>query len=404
MNLYHKLHLITLASLILLLAGCSGGNGQSKEDGVIESLIEKLGGADRNIQMDASAELRKLSEESNDVIPALTDALGNENALIRAGAADTLGEIGKTSEVPEEALVKLLEDDEVRVRVSAAGALAVIRDDAGDVLPVLIEGLRAGDADVRLKTVFAFIFFKPKICKGIPEAVPHLIELLDDADVRVRTMVSSALWQFGRAAVNGLIKALGDESIATRYNAARAFQYLGPDAIDALPALIETLGDDESRVAIYAAIAIAKISPDDAGPALDLLIEGLLVDDGSGTRNISAEALADMGPAAEKAVPTLLKTMKTAEGFARVDIAFALTRISESHIGTGLGVLIEELASDDQVARLLAAQYLGEIGPDASSALPKLKEMTDTDEVEYVRKAVSKVIEKIEIDDTTETK
>ena len=74
-----------------------------------------------------------------------------------------------------------------------------------------------------------------------------------------------------------------------------------------------------------------------------------------------------------------------------------------THKDLGIGALIEQLSDDNEIIRLDAVEYLGDIGPGASAALPRLKELAETEEADFVLKAVSDAIEKIEGDDTTET-
>ncbi|MDA0812597.1 MAG: hypothetical protein O3C21_09450, partial [Verrucomicrobia bacterium] len=76
------------------------------------------------------------------------------------------------------------------------------------------------------------------------------------------------------ADVSGLIAELTSSDAQKRRNAAYELHQLGPEAIDALPALVVALDDDQDQVFFHSVSAIARIGPA-AAPAIPALISRL---------------------------------------------------------------------------------------------------------------------------------
>ena len=385
---------------ILLVSGCAEVEDERKYD-IITKAIERLAYADEQIRREASSELVKLSQESNAVVPALEKALLHEDALIRAGAADTIGRINPDLDVIELSLAALLDDKEIEVRLSAARALGVMSDDAREVLPVILEGMRHFEPRIRLKAVHALVRFGPEVCAGIPEVIPELIDMFEDTDTLVAKGAASAIWQFGDKALPYLIYAVQDDSPTTRVGAVFALKFMGEQAAGAIPALLEAAKSASPEFQFDIAVTISYIDPGKAETLVPSLINGLETGSAGKDRNKihnAARALAVIGPPAVDAVPALVTAIESVDDSARVDIVYALTQVSAEHLDLGIDYLIMGLDSEDQVVRLMSAMHLGEIGPAASRALPKLRELSETEQEAMVLNVVSGSIKKIERD------
>jgi hypothetical protein len=110
-----------------------------------------------------------------------------------------------------------------------------------------------------------------------PAAVPMLIELLEDEDDQVCFTACNALAAIGpaaRQAVPALLSMLGHPNLFYRRNASHALACIGPDAA-ALDALIEAIKEEDSFVNYHAAIAVGKLGPQakQAVPALVDLVK-----------------------------------------------------------------------------------------------------------------------------------
>jgi len=103
-------------------------------------------------------------------------------------------------------------------------------------------------------------------------AVPALLRVLGDDSMWVRRNALEALGTIGCAAagrLSGLLAALRDEDLLVRRNAAIALTKLvGPAAHEAVPALAQTLIDDQRYVSFYAATALGRIGTHEARDAL----------------------------------------------------------------------------------------------------------------------------------------
>lgn len=124
----------------------------------------------------------------------------------------------------------------------------------------------------------------------------------------------------------------------------------------------------------------------EALPALDYIIRGI-EDDDAQVWFQSIDLVAKLGPKAEKAIPTLIKQLKSGGGRYRNQIAyrtaFALGSIGEAAIPS----LTQLLDESSPTRRRTAALALGWIKPKATDAVPKLLELLD-DQDQEVRYAV----------------
>jgi HEAT repeat protein len=68
-----------------------------------------------------------------------------------------------------------------------------------------------------------------------------------------------------KEAVPALIQALGDEEVGVRFGAAWALEVIGPEAVEAVPALIQALEDQDRGVRWAAARALKAITGQDFG-------------------------------------------------------------------------------------------------------------------------------------------
>ena len=145
-----------------------------------------------------------------------------------------------------------------------------IRQLGADALPALQRGLR--DNDVRIRRNVAIIFnalaggyrveeLRPKL--DIRNSLPTLLTALDDGDSNVRGWSAQAIGGIGPDAVDAvpalirLLKNYRDEG--SRNSACIALRGIGPAAKEALPALDNALSDSSETVRAFARRAIESI-------------------------------------------------------------------------------------------------------------------------------------------------
>lgn len=172
--------------------------------------------------------------------------------------------------------------------------------------------------------------------------------------------------QKSQAAVNQAIAQLKDPDAEVRRHAAKLLGELSPAAAVAIPSLIEALADEGPHVGREARLSLAKIGL----PALPALTAALKHEDKT-VRWWAAQALEELGPDAQSAIPALIASLGDTERPVN-NSASTLAAIGTMTIPPLLDVLKNPASSP--MARTGAAGALGAIGPRASVAVPDLIE------------------------------
>jgi HEAT repeat protein len=153
----------------------------------------------------------------------------------------------------------------------------------------------------------------------------------------------------------------GDEGI--RAEAVRAFLRAGPQPVTDAAALADALQSEIDVVRFHAAVA-----------------------------------LGDLGPHGQSAVATLIHaSLWDEEPAVRLEAAIALWKI-ERKGPLVVHVLTEALGNVNELICWLAAEYLGQIGPEAHEAIPALRQALQRDfNLSLTKTAVSLALERIDI-------
>ena len=136
-----------------------------------------------------------------------------------------------------------------------------------------------------------------------PPDVAQLLADLASGDTEKSGKASLTILGHGELAVSGLIQMLENADPKLRARAATTLWGLGANAKAAAAALGKALGDDDVDVRRAAATALGNMGAF-AEPAVQALI-GALKDKDSGVRQLSAKALGEIGPKARAALPAL---------------------------------------------------------------------------------------------------
>jgi HEAT repeat protein/lysophospholipase L1-like esterase len=239
-----------------------------------------------------------------------------------------------------------------------------IRAAGGDAPPKL---LASGDPEARAAAAW-------RLGRDGEAAVPLLAERLEkDESARVRAAAARSLGALGKKAspaVAGLAKALGDPSESVRYEAAQAWMRVGPEPSD-VAALSAALARPDPYVRGFAAWALGNLEGA-AVEAVPALVAALKEDD---TATVVAAALARIGPGAAQAVPALVASLKDGDAGRRWRSARALGRIGPA-AAEAVGDLEAALADPNEAVRLHAARALGRIGTAARPAAAALQRAT----------------------------
>jgi HEAT repeat protein len=369
--------------------------------------------------------LGEVGPAAKSAVPDIIALFADERPEVRRQAAMTLGEIGPASKDAVPALIKMLDDKEAAASFSAAFALGKIGDPRANAA---LEKKMAGNGPLFLRTVcaWALIQINPDDAKMTDEAVKLLGESMKSQDVRVRRGAARGLADLKRPpekAAGMLIAAMGDtdplvlESVAhalakmgaghvseiaaaladkgRKDCAVRTLVNLGPQCESAVPQLASALGDSGPMFRREALFALAKIGP----PAATVLpkIQAELNDETPEVQYAAIYALGKIGPAAKSAAPALRKNLSSDDSFLKMATVWALLHIegkSDRLVKMAVPMATEALNDEHEMRRVEAARALGEIGPAAASALPQLKELSESDTPSVrgvAREAIAKI-------------
>jgi HEAT repeat protein len=260
--------------------------------------------------------------------------------------------------------------------VRAAHAQLPPPDDPKNVIHDLAHGLHAVTPGSRITSAKALAAYAGELrfCVTVLRGC-----LRNDPEPEVRVEAAQALANIGPSAyeaVPELIEALGDKEKALRRMAALALGQIGRYAGDAVPALTRALKDPSKAVRRRAVMALGAIGHD-ARPAVPALI-GLLDDTDLSqatneppVRESAIITLGRLGPDARAAVPALLKLEHSAAAPIRALCLAALCRIGADR-RTVVPLLLKALQDPD--SRADAAATLAKLTPPAREAVPALVE------------------------------
>lgn len=343
----------------------SGKLYQEFVDGVPPGLRRVMPGsisADRS--RDKAADALFYSKPSGHVLlPLLTNALKGSDVIARHRALFVLGGVGEGAEVVVPYLVVALKDPDPAARTLAAQSLRLIGTEATAAVPDLIEAL--SDPVTRGNAVTAL----GNAGADARAAIPPLREMMTTDTNVSRLSVAAAIHKIDPSQSDALTLIL--ESLKQRDDpklrsvAIGTLHGMGPAATNAIPELLEALGDPNLDVWPHAFAALQKIAPD---PRI--------------------------------AVPFLMgkvtNTVPTNQ-LSRLNAAVCLVRVDATN-STALTALIE-FASSTNLFRSYAIDRLGDAGPAAKGAIPVLKKaLKDGDK--SVRKSAGDALRKIEGDRT----
>ena len=383
--------------------------------------------------------LSEISDFGDQATPMLIKSLQHDSPLIRRTSAVALGllrspihdSLDLTPAVPRLEQV-LVADPDPTVRMEAAEALWHICEHAA-ALQAFFRGLSHEDVEFRRWGATMLHL----VGENEADAIPPLIEALDDPDLQVLRHAAEALAMHGAATATALPKlevmldkdewtrVIGVESILTidssraeelapvlanalrsrsrriRRRAVEALDTLPTVAALAVPELIEATADEDEPMR-WAVLGCLEKSGSAAAPAIPTLVRILQGDgpDGGDTlvRGLAADALGAIGEKAQEAAYYLLECLQepgddTETTYFHLQVARALWMIEGEPEHT-LTRAVPLLQHPSCRMRARAAWLLGELGVVACAAIPNLKQTLE-DEHPFVRRYAAGALEKI---------
>jgi HEAT repeat protein/mono/diheme cytochrome c family protein len=343
--------------------------------------------------------------------PATVLSVGNaEDPRVRRWAAWTLGRSGTISPDASEALLLALADEDLLVRRYASVAVVAFGPTLAPRLTALIESNPVARPHAEAALIALGGPTVPEVVRllenrepaaqasavrilteiGPPAApaIPFLIEALRGTSSRARCVrIAAALGATGSASVTPLTRLFeSSDRPLTREMASRALGFAGPRASEAVPLLLDALGDPDGRIRFTAAAALGRIR---TVRAVEPLVERVRHDTNRTVRMYSIEALGEIGPGANAAVPALI------EVFAREDDNLA-GRAAWALAGIGvlsMPALLQALENPDPRTRAHASHALGLVGADPGRVVPPLIGMLGDDDNLVRERAATALVE-----------
>jgi HEAT repeat protein len=195
-----------------------------------------------------------------------------------------------------------------------------------------------------------------------------------------------------------LVKTLQDHTLLSdhREAAARVLAKIGPDAKDAIPALIDALKAarlSSERLAMIGALTnIGPAAPEEVVPVLAATVRAGPFHD---ERMAALGGLKVLKPEAKEVVPALAEALQTvrfsAERQAIIDYLATFGPDASAAVPALVGTLRSGLMED----RVAAARCLGGMGPAAEDAVPALVQMAERGPFVADREAAQEALKKI---------
>jgi HEAT repeat protein len=208
------------------------------------------------------------------------------------------------------------------------------------------------------------------------DAVPSLIEALDEPGIFGRFTVPMALSHIGSTAVPEIKRAMNEHGSArVRSGCAKALGFMGLSASEAVPALQMALHDSDSDVRMAASESLGRIGHKNASDRIPMLEETASGSDIS-LKGQAIRELGRIGPSAKSANAILHAALDDPEPGIRLDAANSLWRTDRDaeHVVPVLAALLEVPTEYRYRVNVpaTAAYYLGKMGRAAEAAVPEL--------------------------------
>jgi HEAT repeat protein len=156
------------------------------------------------------------------------------------------------------------------------------------------------------------------------------------------------------------------------------------------PIIVQACRDSDPDVRVHAYYAISKADARAEG-VVDALIDGT-ADTNVHVRRALASSLGEMNPFPNTVLPYMVRLLVDPDQTVRQLIQTAFGDME----GLGIGALMRHIETKDDNLRLAIVNALGAMGPDAGSALSRLKKMANDDPDQRVKEAAQRAVRNIE--------
>ena len=229
-------------------------------------------------------------------------------------------------EMDGQSAVESLKTDDPAARMEAANTLGFMRGDAAEAVPALIDALEDSYEPVRRNAIYALGAIGKPAVEPLIDALDAEKEAFEMEPILHICDAAHGLAAIGAPAVPALISALADERENVRASAAYALGEMGPVAAEAVDVLITLLTDESEEVRRHAVsvLGMIKVPTSKTVPAL---VEVLADREDTDLAFFAAQALTRIGPEATEAIPALGEALMSESAYVRGFSSEALSRI-----------------------------------------------------------------------------
>ena len=229
-------------------------------------------------------------------------------------------------EMNGQSAVESLKTDDPAARMEAANTLGFMRGDAAEAVPALIDALEDSYEPVRRNAIYALGAIGKPAVEPLIDALDAEKEAFEMEPILHICDAAHGLAAIGAPAVPALISALADERENVRASAAYALGEMGPVAAEAVDVLITLLTDESEEVRRHAVsvLGMIKVPTSKTVPAL---VEVLADREDTDLAFFAAQALTRIAPEATEAIPALGEALMSESAYVRGFSSEALSRI-----------------------------------------------------------------------------
>ena len=221
--------------------------------------------------------------------------------------------------------VTALKTGDTTARMKAANELGFMAD-AAEAVPALVNALENSYEPVRRNAIYALGAIGKPAVEPLINALDSEKEAFDMEPILHICDAAHGLAAIGASAVAELITALSDERENVRASAAYALGEMGPVAAEAVDELTSLLTDESEEVRRHAISALGMIK-EPVSKTVSALIKALENREDTDLAFFAAQALSRIGPDATEAVPALREALMSESAYVRGFSAEALSRI-----------------------------------------------------------------------------
>ncbi len=362
MGLARLSRVIAVAFLVMRI---HGGAPLRAEEASESDWIHALEDERAEVRVEAMRSIARSGSTSVEALDAARKALHDPAPDVRSQAALALLRGGEET---RSLVLDALAGDDPGLRTSAVDALSQSMFVPPESAPFLLEAFRSGSEDMRVSAAQALA----RLPEAAIEVLPDLMKGLESTNPILSGACLHAIAVIGpdaRAAVPGVVRAMLEWTPRSDEHAAATLALLGPDGIDAL--LKATRGSD-IRAREAAEEGLRRVQ----GPQRDIVVEALATVNGDARGRI-AEAIFQWDELPATAPPTLLRALEDEnDGHARAQLMACIGRLGPA-ANEALPTLLRIARDPSAVDRSSALRALRSISPGDAEAIAVAMEAID---------------------------